>query len=147
MSKLDVNRRTEATVLQFLETAANLERRLDRALSATRGISFSEYRLLSALSGVTGAGISRIDLANAVGLTASAVTRALKPLEKIGLATTQKSDRDARQSLAVVTPAGLELLDDAEGVLHDFCEQLFINTLTTNEMTEFQRRLSEIKRS
>jgi len=145
MSDVNTEQRTETTVLQFLETAAYLERRLDRALSATRGISFSEYRLLSALSGLTGKGIPRIDLANAVGLTASAVTRALKPLEKIGLVTTQKSDRDARQSLAVITPAGLELLDDAQGVLHDLFKQLFINTLNADQIAEFQQRLAEIK--
>ncbi|MFT4797116.1 MAG: DNA-binding MarR family transcriptional regulator [Candidatus Azotimanducaceae bacterium] len=145
MSDSNIEKRTEVTILQFLETAAYLERRLDRALSATRGISFSEYRLLSALSSVTGNGIPRIDLANAVGLTASAVTRALKPLEKIGLVTTLKSERDARQSLAVITSAGLELLDDAHGVLHDLFKQLFINTLSTAEVTAFQSRLSEIK--
>lgn len=146
MDDLTIEKRTEATILQFLEAAAYLERRLDRALSATRGVSFSEYRLLSALSGVTGNGIPRIDLANAVGLTASAVTRALKPLEKIGLVTTQKSQRDARQSLAVITPAGLDLLVDAQGVLRDMFKRLFINTLNEKEIAEFQSRLSEIKR-
>jgi len=145
MSDLNIEKRTQATILQLMETAAHLERRLDRALSATRGVSFSEYRLLSALSKVPGNGIPRIDLANAVGLTASAVTRALKPLEKIGLVTTQKSERDARQSLAVLTPAGLDLLDDAQGVLRDMFKRLFINTLSENEIADFQSRLSEIR--
>ncbi|MFT7246479.1 MAG: DNA-binding MarR family transcriptional regulator [Candidatus Azotimanducaceae bacterium] len=145
MNDVNIEKRTEATILQFLESAAYLERRLDRALSATRGISFSEYRLLSALSRVTDNGIPRIDLANAVGLTASAVTRALKPLEKIGLVTTQKSERDARQSLAMITPVGLDLLNDAQGVLRDMFKGLFMNTLNENEIEEFQSRLSEIR--
>jgi len=40
-----------------------------------------------------------VDLAAAVGLTPSAVTRALRPLEKLGCVATQKSERDARRSL------------------------------------------------
>src|ERR1700736_2569853 len=110
---------TEATVLQFLETASALERDLDRALSSTRGVSFSEYRLLRALANAYTGGSSRIDLANAVGLTASAVTRALKPIEKLGYVVTEKGERDARQSRAVITTAGRELLDDTQGALHD----------------------------
>jgi DNA-binding MarR family transcriptional regulator len=145
MNTTDINSQTETTVLRFLETAAILERRLDRALSNTRGISFSEYRLLSTLSKAKTGGIPRIDLANAVGLTASAVTRALKPLEKLGYVTTQRSERDARQSLAIITPAGLELLNDAQGVLQDILRELPLNTLSQQKITEFQNRLKELK--
>ncbi|MFT4631170.1 MAG: DNA-binding MarR family transcriptional regulator [Candidatus Pseudothioglobus sp.] len=144
MNEYNVAPHTTPTILQFLETAAGLERRLDRALSFTRGVSFSEYRLLLALSKSTN-GLPRIDLANAVGLTASAVTRALKPLEKIGLVTTQKSERDARQSFAVITAAGEELLSDAGGVLQDVFRQLTINTLSKNKINEFQSRLAELR--
>jgi len=62
---------------------------------------------------------TRVDLAAAVGLTPSAVTRALKPLEKMGYVVTEKSDRDARRSLASLTPAGRHLLADAQGVVDD----------------------------
>ena len=62
---------------------------------------------------------NRVDLAQLVGLTASAVTRALKPLEKIGLVTTHKSERDARLSLARLTAAGEELVRDAQTVVNE----------------------------
>ncbi len=145
MNKENISSQAEPTILQFLETAAALERRLDSALSCTRGVSFSEYRLLRALS-KAGGGLPRVELANSVGLTASAVTRALKPLEKIGLVTTQKNDRDARQSLAVITAAGHELLSDATGILHDVFNELPINSLSDNKISEFQHRLSELRR-
>jgi DNA-binding MarR family transcriptional regulator len=144
MNESHVAPHTAPTILQLLETAASLERRLDKALSCTRGISFSEYRLLLALS-TSANGLPRIDLANSVGLTASAVTRALKPLEKIGLVTTQKSERDARQSLAVISAAGQELLTDADGVLQDVFRQLSINKLGDNKVAEFQAQLVELK--
>lgn len=84
---------TETTVLEFLETAYALDRRLDRALSNARGISFSEYRLLRTLSKSGAVWFPRVDLAYAVGLTASAITRALKPLEKLGYVTAERGER------------------------------------------------------
>lgn len=143
MNTSDLAPHTEQTVLQFLETASALERRLDRVLSSTKGVSFREYRLLMALSEANPAGCPRIDLANAVGLTASAVTRALKPLEKIGFVTTERSERDARQSLAVITPAGRDLLADAQAILRDALRDLPVNSLSSPKLTEFQHRLTE----
>lgn len=136
---------TEAAVLEFLDTAAGLERRLDRALSGTRGISFSEYRLLKALSSSERAGFARIDLAAAVGLTPSAVTRALKPLEKIGYVTTLRNERDARQSLASITPAGTALLQDATAILQDDLSALPLNQLSRQKLAEFLARLREFR--
>ncbi len=137
---------TEPTVLQFLETASILERKLDHELSNTKGISFSEYRLLKVLSQASSRGFPRIDLANGVGLTASAVTRALKPLEKLGYVTTERSKRDARQSLAVITSAGRNLLDDAQAILQDALRELPINYLSSQKIAAFQNRLNELGR-
>lgn len=96
-----------------------LERRLDNSLGAIRGISLAEYRLLRALGDATGAQASRVDLAHAVGLTPSGVTRALRPMEKLGIVSTLKSKRDARLAIAALTPAGREILDDASSVVDD----------------------------
>lgn len=137
---------TEATVLQFLETASALERGLDRALSNVRGISFSEYRLLRALANACPGGSPRIDLANAVGLTASAITRALRPLEKLGYVTTERGERDARQSRAVITTAGRELLDDAQSMLQDMLRELPLNGLGPHKIAEFRNRLNEMRK-
>ena len=135
---------TEPTVLEFLETASDLVHRLDRALSF-RGISFSEYRLLRVLSSTKAVGCPRIDLAQAVGLTPSAVTRALKPLEKIGYLTNKRNMRDARQSLATLTPAGQRLLNDAQGDLNDLFTSLPLNYLNQQAIAEFKLRLLDMR--
>ena len=96
-----------------------LERRLDGALGGVRGISFAEYRLLEVLARRTDSGCSRVALAECVGLTASGVTRALRPLEKLRVVTTNKSDRDARLALAALTPSGRTLFEDARSVVND----------------------------
>ena len=105
--------------LSFASAWTRLERRLDHSLGAIRGISLAEYRLLRALGDAPGSRASRVDLAQAVGLTPSGVTRALRPMEKLGVVSTVKSERDARLAIATLTPAGSELLGDASGVVDD----------------------------
>ena len=128
---------------ELLDAAGFLERRLDRALSTIRGLSFSEYRLLRALAVQPEARAMRVELAQAVGLTPSAVTRALKPLEKLCYVETIKSDRDARRSLACLTDSGRELLSDAEGIARDVLETLPIETLTGAGLDQFLRGVGE----
>lgn len=105
--------------LAFAAAWSRVERRLDHSLGAIRGISLAEYRLLRALADAPNARASRVDLAQSVGLTPSGVTRALRPMEKLGVVSTLKSKRDARLALAALTPAGRELINDASGVVND----------------------------
>jgi DNA-binding MarR family transcriptional regulator len=110
--------------LAFAASWNLLEKRLDRVLGAIRGISFAEYRLLRALSDAPNAWASRVDLAQTVGLTPSGVTRALRPMEKLGYVATAKSKRDARLALASLTPAGQDLVNDASGVVDDIMKTI-----------------------
>jgi DNA-binding MarR family transcriptional regulator len=105
------------------DAAQRVAQRLDSVLGAVRGISLAEYRLLAALAAAPGARASRVDLALAVGLTPSGVTRALKPMEKTGIVATLRSKRDARLAIAGLTPAGRELLDDATGIVEETIEE------------------------
>ena len=118
----------QALALTFASAWNRLERRLDHSLGAIRGISLAEYRLLRALGDAPGSQASRVDLAQAVGLTPSGVTRALRPMEKLGIVSTVKSKRDARLAIAALTPAGRELLDDASGVVDDTMKSMLKRT-------------------
>ena len=118
----------QALALTFAAAWNRLERRLDHSLGAIRGISLAEYRLLRALGDAPGSQASRVDLAQAVGLTPSGVTRALRPMEKLGMVTTAKSKRDARLAIAALTPAGREVLDDASGVVDDTMQAMLKRT-------------------
>lgn len=92
---------------------ASLTRRLDGPLGSLHGLSFSDFQLLDALERAPDRRLRRVDLANAVGLTASGVTRTLLPLEKIGLVTREADARDARVGYAVLTPAGRRIVREA----------------------------------
>lgn len=111
--------REQSLALTFASAWGRLEKRLDNNLGAIRGISLAEYRLLQALGSAPNAQASRVDLAQAVGVTPSGVTRALRPMEKLGIVSTVKSKRDARLAIAALTPAGRDLLSDASVVVDD----------------------------
>jgi DNA-binding MarR family transcriptional regulator len=132
-------------VLALLGTAAKVTRRLDGSLSMIKGISFSEYQMLAALRDHPAAAATRVDLAAAVGLTPSGVTRALKPMEQLGFVETAKDARDARKSLATLTPAGIELVVDADGVVGDAIAELGgLDALTSSEREKFFQILSDL---
>ncbi len=122
-------------VFALLAASGKIERRFDRVLSAVRGVSFTEYFLLKRLKDQPNGSAARVDLAAAVHLTPSAVTRALKPLEKTGYVTSQKNERDARQTVAKLTAAGDALLRDAEAVIGDEIAALSLPVSDSKSLT------------
>lgn len=134
-------------VLSVVGAAANLERIVDGNLSAIKGISLAEFRLLSAVAETPTRRASRADIARAVGLSPSAVTRALRPLESLGIIQTVKNERDARLALATLTPQGEELLADAVGVLDDVLPTILERAPTVaRNRNEIQTMLDELAR-
>ena len=94
---------------ELLVKLASLQAKFQKALTASlaaHGISVTEYLVLRQLDAVPGKRLRRVDLAEAVGLTPSGVTRLLNPMEKIGLVSKEAGARDARVSLVAIAPAG-----------------------------------------
>ncbi len=129
----------------LLATSDVVERRLDRGLSFLRGVSYREYRLLKCIHDSPQQKMTRVDLAAAVGLTPSAVTRALKPLEKMGYVTTERGVRDARQNLAVLSAGGIELLQDTGSAVADMVEQLPVKQWTAAEKDRLLKLLTSLR--
>lgn len=77
------------------------------------GIGFTDFVILSELDSVVGGRLRPVDLANRLHLTPSGVTRAILPLEKIGLVERASHERDARATYISITEAGREKLDEA----------------------------------
>lgn len=101
-----------------------ISRKIDLGLGAVHGIGFTEYIVLFHLMNAPNKTLRRIDLAEAIGRTASGVTRMLMPMEKIGLVRKESNPRDARVSQVKITAAGEKLfgfattsLDEKSGSL------------------------------
>ena len=77
------------------------------------GISFTEYLVLRALHKSPKKILRRIDLAEAVGLSASGVTRLIAPMEKIKLVEKEANPRDVRVSLVKLSKTGKQIYQEA----------------------------------
>lgn len=96
--------------LSVLQT--QMLKKVDQQLSL-HGISFTEFTVMHHLNNAPNYSMRRIDLAEAVGLSASGVTRLLLPMEKINLVEKELNPRDARVSLVKLSDAGIALFQDA----------------------------------
>lgn len=99
-------------ITSLAATCARSIKHIDRHLSA-HGISYTELMVLHCLDAAPNRSMRRVDLAEAVGLTASGVTRLLLPLEKMHVVERESNPRDARVSLIKLTRAGETLYKDA----------------------------------
>ncbi|MBA3489625.1 MAG: MarR family transcriptional regulator [Longispora sp.] len=110
--------------IQLLRVQASVSKRLDGPLSSVHGVSFADFLLLSHLGTAPEHRMRRVDLAQALGLTPSGVTRALGPLERIGLVTREAHPRDARVTYAVLTPTGQERLEEMSATAERISDEI-----------------------
>lgn len=104
--------------------SATISKQLDNSLGAIHGIGLVEYMVLMNLANSPNHSLRRIDIADSISRTASAITRMLMPMEKIGLVEKESSARDARVSLVKITKAGLEVFENASLTLNGKAESV-----------------------
>ena len=116
---------TLSSTLSFLISLSHIETSLSRRMDARLGgLGWADFRILSALSNADGGRMRRIDLADAIGLTASGITRLLLPMEKIGLVRREAHDGDARVSYVAIATGGSLKLSEAISRAEEYCSDL-----------------------
>ena len=130
-------------IMQLVQSQARVAKHLDQHLSA-QGISLTEYQVLDALSAAPDRQMRRIDLAKAVNLSASGVTRLLNPMEKIGLVRKESSARDARVSFVALTEAGSRTLDESRSRV-DQCAALVLQPLHAHQRDQLTDLISRLR--
>ena len=98
---------------EFLHAHAVLTRELDEELRRAHGLPLSSYDVLVNLEGAEGRQMRMSELADAVLLSRSGLTRLVERLEREGLLSRADCPDDARGSLAVLTDAGAARLTQA----------------------------------
>ena len=111
-----------------------INKQLNNSLSFVHGIGFSEYMVLNSLNESVNKTMTRIDLAESIGRTASGVTKMLLPMEKIGLIQKESGARDARVSLVKISKAGERLFKDATVTLEQSSEKI-LSGLSSKQAT------------
>ena len=90
-----------------------IPRILDSELLEAQGLNLSEYSVLMNLSEQPDWSMRMSELANAVSISVSGLTRVIERLNRQGLVERVRADTDRRGQLAVLTPAGMARLEKA----------------------------------
>src|SRR4051812_37791209 len=97
----------------FLNAHARITRRLEAELEAGQSMPLANYDVLLPLAGGPDHALRMSDLASSVLLSRSGLTRLVDRLERERLVERRACADDARGTLAVLTPAGLDRLRQA----------------------------------
>jgi DNA-binding MarR family transcriptional regulator len=130
------------TALRLTRAHGALVRQLDSVLSNRHGISYADLQMLMHLGAAERGRMRRVDLAAALGLTASGVTRALGPLERIGLVERERDPRDARVAYAALTATGRGLLEEMTASAEEVAADWFEASCTGAEVDTLGRLLA-----
>lgn len=124
-----LNERELAAWRGFLRTHRDLVSRLDAELERDHGLPLSSYEVLIALADAPEGRLRMGELADALLLSRSGLTRLVDRVKRQGLVDRQRCANDARGYFAVITPAGRALLKRVRpahlaGVRRHFLERL-----------------------
>ena len=133
-------------VFQILRTAQSLEQKIEGVLAHCRGISNSEYQILCSLAEAPHNRQTRVAIARNLYSSPSGITRALKPLEKLGYVVTEKNERDARQSFACLTDVGRELIADSNAALEELFSEFDQASLSQRAYGNLLKELARMEK-
>jgi DNA-binding MarR family transcriptional regulator len=136
---MQVNSMTEETssttfVIQTALLSAKLCKKADNQLSV-HGISLTEYLVMRHLDRAPSQAVSRIELAQAIGMSASGITRLVAPMEKIGLLERERNSRDARKSLVKLSKTGRRSYREARASFEHIADGL-AGALSQSQLTK-----------
>jgi DNA-binding MarR family transcriptional regulator len=117
------------TWIRFLATHSAITRELEARLMGAHGLTLSDYDVLVQLARAPERKLRNIDLAKAVVLTRSGVTRLVDGLEKDGLVRRSSCPSDKRGTFVALTDAGLARLRSATSTHVQGVRELFVELL------------------
>jgi DNA-binding MarR family transcriptional regulator len=117
------------TWIRFLATHSAITRELEARLMGAHGLTLSDYDVLVQLARAPERKLRNIDLAKAVVLTRSGVTRLVDGLEKDGLVARSSCPSDKRGTFVSLTAEGLARLREATGTHVAGVRELFVEQL------------------
>jgi DNA-binding MarR family transcriptional regulator len=100
------------------------------------GVTISEYLTLKEVVEAGSEGISRMDLAESLGLSVLELTKALQPLEKLCFIETMDATPNPRERRIAMTSGGSEIFGDIE---HEFLRRM---NLLTFEIAQLAKTIS-----
>lgn len=118
----------------LLRMHARLVRELDMALQSRDGITLSEYEVLIYLADAPDGRMRMTELASALVVTQSGVTRIVDRLARDGLVGRERCEEDRRGWYAAITDAGRALLERARPAHRDDVRERFLRHFSPAEL-------------
>jgi DNA-binding MarR family transcriptional regulator len=132
------------TWIRFLRAHAAVTRQLSARLEAEHGLTLNDFDVLIQLYHAPERALRRVDLARAVLLTASGITRLLEGLERSGWVEKKACQSDARVSYAALTEAGVAKIEQARASHVADVEELFNATFSGAEQATLAELLGRL---
>jgi DNA-binding MarR family transcriptional regulator len=132
------------TWVRFLATHSAITRELEAQLVGAHALTLSDYDVLVQLARAPDRRLRNIELAKAVLLTRSGVTRLVDGLERDGLVARLSCPSDKRGTLVELTDEGMRRLREAAGTHLAGVRELFLERLGDRDrklLDEFLGRL------
>jgi DNA-binding MarR family transcriptional regulator len=123
---------------------AAVRRSVAAKLQVAHGLTVNDYEALVLLARAEGNYMRRVDLAHALQLTASGVTRLLDGLEEQGLVRKKACSTDGRVTYAVLTKMGRRRLDQASSAHTSAIKALFEEHYTPSELALLAELLARL---
>lgn len=121
-----------------------MRRSVTAQLQVAHGLTVNDYEALVLLARAEGNHMRRVDLAQALQLTASGITRLLDGLEEQGLVKKKACNTDGRVTYAVLTKAGRKRLEQATGAHTAAVRALFEERYTRKELAVLAELLARL---
>jgi DNA-binding MarR family transcriptional regulator len=120
----------------FLRAHVTLVRELDEELTRTHNLPLSSYDVLVQLAGAPDGEMRMSQLADAVLLSRSGLSRLVARLVDQGLVERNECASDGRGALATLTPAGRSRLDDARATHRAGVRERFLGRLSESQQRQ-----------
>jgi DNA-binding MarR family transcriptional regulator len=118
----------------FLRVHASVVRQLDADLEAEHELPLISYEVLTTLAEHPGGKLRMCDLADAVALSRSGLTRLVDRLSREGLIERAECASDARGAFAVLTDAGRQRQRSAQPMHRESIERRFLSYFSDDEL-------------
>lgn len=130
--------------IRLLRAHAALTRELSSRLESAHGLSIRDYDVLVQLYGAPDRRMRRVDIARAVILSPSGITRLLDGLEQAGWVAKEHCDSDARVTYAKLTDEGVEKFEAARVTHLADIEELFGSRFDDRERAQLDDLLGRL---
>lgn len=125
-------------------TIARVHERLAQEMEDEVGMPFEHYRILLMLAQTKDEALRPSELADALPITQSGVTRLIDRLERAGLVERRACTTDGRGTLVALTPHGTDTFRRAGRVHLRGIDQHIGATLTERELAELRRIMTKL---